>query len=55
MTLACAPLALITGDWAISGVDVIGIQHAEVGDPAHHQMLRSLRLTAYPGRANIKG
>jgi hypothetical protein len=27
---------------------VIGIQHAEIGDPAHHQMLWPLRLTEYP-------
>jgi len=49
---SCRGAEKITKDWAIhiSGVDVIGIQHAEVGDPAYHQMLWSLRLTAYPGR-----
>src|SRR5208282_4801329 len=29
----------------VSGVDVIEIQHAEVGAPAYHQMLWLLRLT----------
>src|SRR5208282_54302 len=32
----------------VSGVDVIGIQHAEVGDPACHQMLWPLRLNGDP-------
>ncbi len=35
-------------DIHVSGADVIGIQHAEVGDPAHRQMLWPLRLTKYP-------
>src|SRR6266496_5473203 len=43
----------INPDWDIhvSGADVIGIQHAEVGDPAHRQMLWPLRLTKYPRSA----
>src|SRR6266568_6606291 len=39
---------LIIWDIHVSGADVIGIQHAEVGDPAHRQMLWPLRLTKYP-------
>src|SRR6266581_491993 len=38
-------------DIHVSGADVIGIQHAEVGDPAHRQMLWPLRLTKYPRAA----
>jgi hypothetical protein len=36
------------GGLHVSGVDAIGIQHAEVGDSAHHQMLWSLRLNGDP-------
>src|SRR6266581_9758979 len=45
---------LIIWDIHVSGADVIGIQHAEVGDPAHRQMLWPLRLTKYP-RLTLSG
>src|SRR6266568_3327048 len=46
---------LIIWDIHVSGADVIGIQHAEVGDPAHRQMLWPLRLTKYPRPDNCGG
>ena len=45
--VAAQPISTVWGIH-VNGADVIGIQHAEIGDPAHHQMLWPLRLTEYP-------